>query len=164
MDQRIYLCLSSHGVRRAKEQMYIKEAFDTNWVVPLGPNVNGFEKDLEEFVGEGKHVVALSAGTAAVHLALLACGVKPGMRCWYRALHSVPRIASDHLFGATPVFVDSEVDTWNMDPVLLEEAIKDRIEKTENTESRLVPWWPYMGCLIRWMRLWRSLIGMGFRS
>ena len=98
-------------MRRGKEQMYIKEAFDTNWVVPLGPNVNGFEKDLEEFVGEGKHVVALSAGTAAVHLALLACGVKRGMRCWYRALPSVlPRIRS-LIWGATPVFVDSEVDT-----------------------------------------------------
>lgn len=75
MNKRIYLCLAHMS---GKEQMYIKEAFDTNWVVPLGPNVNGFEKDLEEFVGEGKHVVALSAGTAAVHLALLACGVKPG--------------------------------------------------------------------------------------
>ena len=75
MNKRIYLCLAHMS---GKEQLYIKEAFDTNWVVPLGPNVNGFEKDLEEFVGEGKHVVALSAGTAAVHLALLACGVKPG--------------------------------------------------------------------------------------
>ena len=75
MNKRIYLCLAHMS---GKEQMYIKEAFDTNWVVPLGPNVNGFEKDLEEFVGEDKHVVALSAGTAAVHLALLACGVKPG--------------------------------------------------------------------------------------
>ena len=65
MNKRIYLCLAHMS---GKEQMYIKEAFDTNWVVPLGPNVNGFEKDLEEFVGEGKHVVALSAGTAAVHL------------------------------------------------------------------------------------------------
>ena len=72
-------------------------------------------------------------------------------------------LASDHLFGATPVFVDSEVDTWNMDPVLLEEAIKDRIEKTGKTPKAMYRW-PYMGCLIRWMRLWRSLIGMGFRS
>ena len=70
MNKRIYLCLAHMS---GKEQMYIKEAFDTNWVVPLGPNMNGFEKDLEEFVGEGKLVVALSAGTAAVHLALLAC-------------------------------------------------------------------------------------------
>ena len=75
MNKRNLSLPCSHERQRT---MYIKEAFDTNWVVPLGPNVNGFEKDLEEFVGEGKHVVALSAGTAAVHLALLACGVKPG--------------------------------------------------------------------------------------
>ena len=92
MNKRIYLCLAHMG---GKEQMYIKEAFDTNWVVPLGPNVNGFEKDLEDFVGEDKRVVALSAGTAAVHLALIACGVKRGWRYWCRALLSVhPRIRS----------------------------------------------------------------------
>ena len=76
-DKRIYLCLA-HMSEAGLEQKYIKEAFDTNWVVPLGPNVNGFEKDLESFVGEDKRVVALSAGTAAVHLALIACGVGPG--------------------------------------------------------------------------------------
>ena len=106
-----------------KEQMYIKEAFDTNWVVPLGPNVNGFEKDLETFVGEDKRVVVLSAGTAAVHLALLACGVGAGDEV---LVQSFTFCASSHpitYLGATPVFVDSEVDTWNMDPVLLEEAI-----------------------------------------
>ena len=111
MNKRIYLCLAHMS---GKEQMYIKEAFDTNWVVPLGPNVNGFEKDLEEFVGEGKHVVALSAGTAAVHLALLACGVKPGDEV---LVQSFTFCASSHpitYLGATPVFVDSEVDTWNM--------------------------------------------------
>lgn len=106
MNKRIYLCLAHMS---GKEQMYIKEAFDTNWVVPLGPNVNGFEKDLEEFVGEGKHVVALSAGTAAVHLALLACGVKPGDEV---LVQSFTFCASSHpitYLGATPVFVDSEV-------------------------------------------------------
>ena len=136
MNKRIYLCLAHMS---GKEQMYIKEAFDTNWVVPLGPNVNGFEKDLEEFVGEGKHVVALSAGTAAVHLALLACGVKPGDEV---LVQSFTFCASSHpimYLGATPVFVDSEVDTWNMDPVLLEEAIKDRIEKTGKTPKVIVP-------------------------
>ena len=136
MNKRIYLCLAHMS---GKEQMYIKEAFDTNWVVPLGPNVNGFEKDLEEFVGEGKHVVALSAGTAAVHLALLACGVKPGDEV---LVQSFTFCASSHpitYLGATPVFVDSEVDTWNMDPVLLEEAIKDRIEKTGKTPKAIVP-------------------------
>ena len=136
MNKRIYLCLAHMS---GKEQMYIKEAFDTNWVVPLGPNVNGFEKDLEEFVGEGKHVVALSAGTAAVHLALLACGVKPGDEV---LVQSFTFCASSHpitYLGATPVFVDSEVDTWDMDPVLLEEAIKDRIEKTGKTPKAIVP-------------------------
>ena len=136
MNKRIYLCLAHMS---GKEQMYIKEAFDTNWVVPLGPNVNGFEKDLEEFVGEDKHVVALSAGTAAVHLALLACGVKPGDEV---LVQSFTFCASSHpitYLGATPVFVDSEVDTWNMDPALLEEAIKDRIEKTGKTPKAIVP-------------------------
>ena len=75
--KRIYLCLA-HMSEDGVEQKYVKEAFDTNWVVPLGPNVNGFEKDLEEFVGQNKRVVALSAGTAAVHLSLLACGVGRG--------------------------------------------------------------------------------------
>ena len=74
MDKTIYLCLA-HMSEEGIEQKYVKEAFDTNWVVPLGPNVNAFEEDLKRFVGEGKEVVALSAGTAAVHLALLACGV-----------------------------------------------------------------------------------------
>lgn len=136
MNKRIYLCLAHMS---SKEQTYIKEAFDTNWVVPLGPNVNGFEKDLETFVGEDKRVVALSAGTAAVHLALLACGVKPGDEV---LVQSFTFCASSHpitYLGATPVFVDSEVDTWNMDPVLLEEAIKDRIEKTGKTPKAIVP-------------------------
>ena len=77
MNKRIYLCLA-HMSESGLEQQYIREAFETNWVVPLGPNVNGFEQDLERFVGEDRRVVALSSGTAAVHLALIACGVKPG--------------------------------------------------------------------------------------
>ena len=119
--------------------MYIKEAFDTNWVVPLGPNVNGFEKDLEDFVGEDKRVVALSAGTAAVHLALIACGVKPGDEV---LVQSFTFCASSHpitYLGATPVFVDSEPYTWNMDPELLEEAIKDRIRKTGKKPKAIIP-------------------------
>lgn len=121
------------------EQKYVKEAFDTNWVVPLGPNVNGFEKDLEEFVGEGKRVVALSAGTAAVHLGLLNCGVKPGDEV---IVQSFTFCASSHpitYLGATPVFVDSEKETWNMDPELMEVAIKDRIAKTGKTPKAIVP-------------------------
>ena len=136
MNKRIYLCLAHMS---GKEQTYIKEAFDTNWVVPLGPNVNGFEKDLEEFVGEDKRVVALSAGTAAVHLALIACGVKPRDEV---LVQNFTFCASSHpisYLGATPVFVDSEPLTWNMDPVLLEEAIKDRIRKTGKKPKAIIP-------------------------
>ena len=136
--KRIYLCLA-HMSDEGLEQKYIKEAFDTNWVVPLGPNVNGFEKDLEEFVGENKRVVALSAGTAAVHLGLLAAGVKAGDEV---IVQSFTFCASSHpitYLGATPVFVDSEMDSWNMDPELLEEAIKDRIAKTGKKPAAIVP-------------------------
>lgn len=125
------------------EQKFIQEAFDTNWVVPLGPNVNGFEQDLKEYIGENKEVVALSAGTAAVHLALLACGVGPGDEV---LVQSFTFCASSHpitYLGATPVFVDSEKDTWNMDPVLLEEAIKDRIAKTGRKPRAIVPVYLY---------------------
>lgn len=136
--KRIYLCLA-HMSEDGAEQRYVKEAFDTNWVVPLGPNVNGFEKDLEEFVGEGKRVVALSAGTAAVHLGLLNCGVKPGDEV---IVQSFTFCASSHpitYLGATPVFVDSEEETWNMDPELMEVAIKDRIAKTGKVPKAIVP-------------------------
>ena len=136
--KRIYLCLA-HMSEEGWEQKYIKEAFDTNWVVPLGPNVNGFEKDLEAFVGESKRVVALSSGTAAVHLGLLAAGVKPGDEV---LVQSFTFCASTHpitYLGATPVMIDSEPDTWNMDPDLLEEAIKDRIAKTGKKPAAIVP-------------------------
>ena len=149
--KRIYLCLA-HMSDEGLEQKYIKEAFDTNWVVPLGPNVNGFEKNLEDFVngltpnpspkGEGnlhKRVVALSSGTAAVHLALLNCGVKPGDEV---IVQSFTFCASSHpitYLGAIPVFVDSEKDSWNMDPELMEEAIKDRIAKTGKKPKAIVP-------------------------
>lgn len=133
---RILLCLCHLS---GKEQKFVNEAFDTNWVVPLGPNVNGFEKDLEEFVGQNKRVVALSSGTAAVHLALLNCGVGPGDEV---CVQSFTFCASSHpitYLGATPVFIDSEKDTWNMDPELLEEAIKDRIAKTGKKPKAIVP-------------------------
>ena len=138
MAKRICLCLA-HMSEAGLEQKYIQEAFDTNWVVPLGPNVNGFEKDLEDFVGENKRVVALSAGTAAVHLGLIGCGVGPGDEV---LVQSFTFCASSHpvtYLGATPVFVDSEPDTWNMDPDLLEEAIKDRIAKTGKKPKAIVP-------------------------
>ncbi len=141
MDQkRIYLCLAHMS---GNEMKYIQEAFDTNWVVPLGPNVNGFEADLKAFAGENKEVVALSAGTAAVHLALLACGVKPGDEV---LVQTFTFCASSHpvtYLGATPVFVDSEPDTWNMDPQLLETAIKDRMEKTGRKPKAIVPVYLY---------------------
>ena len=144
--KRIYLCLA-HMSEDGMEQRYVKEAFDTNWVVPLGPNVNGFEKDLEEFVNSNddanlnlnKRVVALSAGTAAVHLGLLNCGVKPGDEV---IVQSFTFCASTHpvtYLGATPVLVDSEPDTWNIDPELLEEAIKDRKAKTGKYPKAIVP-------------------------
>ena len=151
--KRIYLCLA-HMSDDGAEQRYVKEAFDTNWVVPLGPNVNGFEKDLEDFVngvGENhesctmnrepltKRVVALSAGTAAVHLGLLNCGVKPGDEV---IVQSFTFCASTHpvtYLGATPVLVDSEPDTWNIDPELLEKAIIDRKAKTGKYPAAIVP-------------------------
>ena len=145
--KRIYLCLA-HMSDAGLEQKYIQEAFDTNWVVPLGPNVNGFEKDLEEFVNSktsiqdsklDKRVVALSAGTAAVHLALLACGVGPGDEV---IVQSFTFCASSHpitYLGAKPIFVDSEKDSWNIDTELMEEAIKDRIAKTGRKPKAIVP-------------------------
>ena len=144
--KRIYLCLA-HMSDAGLEQKYIKEAFDTNWVVPLGPNVNGFEHDLEEFVNENqneneklaKRVVALSSGTAAVHLALIAAGVKAGDEV---IVQSFTFCASSHpitYLGAKPVFVDSEKDSWNMDPDLMEEAIKDRIAKTGKKPAAIIP-------------------------
>ena len=155
--KRIYLCLA-HMSEAGLEQRYIKEAFDTNWVVPLGPNVNGFEKDLEQFVNDSKkleevrgsykklddntltkRVVALSSGTAAVHLGLLNCGVMPGDEV---IVQSFTFCASTHpvtYLGATPVLVDSEPDTWNIDPELLEEAIVDRKEKTGKYPKAVVP-------------------------
>ncbi len=142
MQNRIYLCLA-HMSESGAEQKYVKEAFDTNWVVPLGPNVNAFEVDLEHFVGQDKHVVALSSGTAAVHLSLIACGVQPGDEV---IVQSFTFCASSHpitYLGATPVFVDSEKDSWNMDPQLLETAIKDRIAKTGKKPKAIVPVYLY---------------------
>ncbi len=138
MTNRIYLCLA-HMSEDGLEQKYIQEAFDTNWVVPLGPNVNGFEEDLRHYVGEGKEVVALSSGTAAVHLSLIAAGVNPGDEV---VVQSFTFCASSHPISylrATPVFVDSEKDTWNMDPDLMETAIKDRIAKTGKKPKAIVP-------------------------
>lgn len=141
----IYLCLA-HMSEEGWEQKYVKEAFDTNWVVPMGPNVNAFEQDLQNFVNHhadgselDRKVVCLSAGTAAVHLALIGCGVKAGDEV---LVQSFTFCASSHpitYLGAKPVFVGSEKETWNMDPELLEKAIIDRKEKTGKYPKAIVP-------------------------
>ncbi|MBQ5844136.1 MAG: aminotransferase class I/II-fold pyridoxal phosphate-dependent enzyme [Alistipes sp.] len=140
MSKRIYLCLAHMS---GEEQKFIQEAFDTNWVVPLGPNVNGFEADLETFVGQNKKVVALSAGTAAVHLALIACGVCAGDEVIVQTFTFCASSNPITYLGATPIFVDSEEDTWNMDPQLLEQAIVDRIAKTGRKPKAIVPVYLY---------------------
>lgn len=134
----IYLCLA-HMSEQGLEQQYIQEAFDTNWVVPLGPNVNGFEQDLEQFVGEGKKVVALSSGTAAVHLALIGCGVGAGDEVCVQSFTFCASSNPVKYVGATPVFIDSEPNTWNMDPALLEQAILDRKNKTGKYPKAIIP-------------------------
>ena len=136
MDQRIYLCLAHMS---GKEQDFIKEAFDTNWVVPLGPNVNAFEEELKHFVGQNKEVVALSAGTAAIHLALIQLGVQAGDEVICQSFTFCASANPVNYQGATPVFVDSEEDTWNMSPTLLEEAVRDRITKTGKKPKAIIP-------------------------
>lgn len=136
MNDRIWLSLAHMGGR---EQDFIKEAFDTNWVVPLGPNVDGFEKDLAAYEGENKYIVALSAGTAALHLGLVLLGVERDDEVICQSF-TFSASANPIIYqGAKPVFVDSEEDTWNMDPELLEEAIKDRISKTGKKPKAIIP-------------------------
>ena len=152
MKNRIYLCLA-HMSEAGLEQKYIQEAFDTNWVVPLGPNVDGFEKDLEVFVNSmvetkgiaslqpmplQKHVVALSSCTAALHLALLLLGVGKDDEVLSQSLSFCASSNPITYCGAKPVFVDSEPDTWNMDPVLLEKAIQDRIAITGRKPKAII--------------------------
>ncbi len=136
MNKKIWLSLAHMSGR---EQDFIKEAFDTNWVVPLGPNVNGFEADLEKYIGENKHVVALSAGTAALHLALVMLGVKAGDEVICQSFTFAASANPITYLGATPVFVDSELDTWNMDPQLLEQAILDRKAVTGKYPKAIIP-------------------------
>ena len=142
----IYLCLA-HMSEDGIEQKYVKEAFDTNWVVPMGPNVNAFETDLANMANSkldgseplDRTVVCLSAGTAAVHLALIGCGVGYGDEV---LVQSFTFCASSHpitYLGAKPVFVGSEKDTWNMDPELLEKAIVDRKALTGNYPKAIIP-------------------------
>jgi dTDP-4-amino-4,6-dideoxygalactose transaminase len=135
-NKRIWLSLAHMG---GQEQRFIQEAFDTNWVVPLGPNVNGFENDLEKFLDEDKHVVALSAGTAAIHLGLIQLGVGPGDEVICQSFTFAASANPIKYLGATPVFVDSEPDTWNMCPGHLHDAIEDRIAKTGKKPKAIIP-------------------------
>ena len=143
---RIYLCLAHMS---GEEQKYIQEAFDTNWVVPLGPNVNAFEEELANFAnqrdGESlqKQVVALSAGTAAIHLGLIMLGVEKGDEVICQSFTFAASANPVVYQGATPVFVDSEPGTYNMSPELLEEAIKDRIAKTGKKPKAIIPVYLY---------------------
>lgn len=150
MNSKIYLSLAHMS---GCEQDFIKQAFDTNWVVPLGPNVDAFEKSLEQFLIENsdncqlsivncqlnRSVVALSSGTAALHLGLVQLGVKPGDEVICQSFTFAASANPIAYQGATPVFVDSEADTWNMSPVLLEEAIKDRFRKTGKYPKAIIP-------------------------
>ncbi len=133
--KKILLCLAHMS---GNEQKFIQEAFDTNWVVPLGPNVNAFEENLETFLGEDRHVAALSAGTAAIHLGLVMLGVGKGDEVICQSFTFSASANPIVYQGATPVFVDSEPETWNMSPALLDEAIRDRIEKIGRKPKAIV--------------------------
>jgi dTDP-4-amino-4,6-dideoxygalactose transaminase len=132
MNDKIWLS-SPH--MSGKEQFYIKQAFDANWVAPLGPNVNGFESDIENYLSEDLHVAALASGTAALHLSLIILGVAAGdeVICQTKTFSAS---ANPIVYqGATPIFVDSEADTWNICPEQLERAIKDRIAKGKKPKA-----------------------------
>lgn len=120
------------------EQKYVQEAFDTNWVAPLGPNVNGFEKDLEEYVGENSKVACLASGTSALHLALILAGVRNGDEVLCQSM-TFSASANPIIYqGAMPVFVDSEEDTWDMCPKALEKAIKEGVTKGKKPKAIIV--------------------------
>lgn len=135
-NKRIWLSLAHMG---GEEQNYIQQAFDSNWVVPLGPNVDGFEKDLQYFLHEDKHLIALSSGTAALHLALLQLGVGAGDEVICQSFTFSASANPIAYLHATPVFIDSEPGTWNMDPVLMEEAIRDCQAKTGKLPKAIIP-------------------------
>ena len=122
-EEKIWLSSPHMG---GNEQSYIQQAFDENWIAPLGPNVKGFEKDLENYLETDCKVAALASGTAALHLALIKCGVTAGDEVICQSFTFAASANPIMYQGATPVFVDSEVDTWNMCPVALEEALADR--------------------------------------
>jgi len=134
MSNKIYLSSPHMG---GEELNNIKEAFDTNWIAPLGPHVNNFEKEMAEYLGVS-HAAALSAGTAAIHLALILLGVKAGDEVICQSFTFSASANPIAYQQATPVFVDSETETWNMDPELLENAIKDRIAKGKKPKAVIV--------------------------
>lgn len=136
MNKRIWLSLAHMG---GQEQRFIQEAFDTNWVVPLGPNVDGFEKDLKVFLKQERHIVALSAGTAAIHLGLIQLGVGPGDEVICQSFTFSASANPIKYLGADPVFVDSEPDTWNMSPHFLRKAIEARIAQTGKKPKAIIP-------------------------
>ncbi|WP_370226866.1 DegT/DnrJ/EryC1/StrS family aminotransferase [Mesoflavibacter sp.] len=120
------------------EQNYVQEAFDTNWIAPLGPNVTGFENDLENYLNNDKYVACLSSGTAAIHLALLQLGVKRDDEVICQTFTFCGSANPITYLGAKPIFVDSEEQTWNMSPDYLEEAIKDRIAKGKTPKAIII--------------------------
>ena len=136
-NKHIYLCLAKMS-DTGMEQKYIQEAFDTNWVVPLGPNVNGFERDIEEYLRDKRKVVALSSCTAALHLALMLLGVGRDDEVMCQDLSFIASSNPVTYCGAKPVFIDSDPDTWNMDPELLEKAINDRMSVTGRKPKAII--------------------------
>ncbi|QQV03390.1 MULTISPECIES: aminotransferase class I/II-fold pyridoxal phosphate-dependent enzyme [Chryseobacterium] len=135
MSSKIWLSSPHMG---GNEQKYVNEAFEANWVAPLGPNVDGFEKDIEIFLNENVKVAALSAGTAALHLALIECDVKHGDEVICQSMTFSASANPIAYCGATPVFIDSEKNTWNMCPVALKEAVEDRISKGKKPKAIIV--------------------------
>ncbi len=135
MPNKIWLSSPHMGTA---EREFVKQAFDTNWIAPFGPAIDGFEKDLESYLGNDVHVAALSSGTAAIHLSLLILGVKAGDEVICQSLTFVATANPIRYVGATPVFIDSEMDTYNMCPYHLEKAIKDRIAKGKKPKAILV--------------------------
>lgn len=132
MNEKIYLSSPHMG---GTEQDYVQEAFASNWIAPLGPNVAGFEKSLESYLQEGSYVAALSSGTAAIHLSLILLGVQRGDEVICQSMTFSASANPIAYLGATPVFVDSESQTWNLCPYRLEEAIKDRIAKGKKPKA-----------------------------
>jgi dTDP-4-amino-4,6-dideoxygalactose transaminase len=132
LNNRIYLSLAHMG---GQEQKFIREAFDTNWIVPLGPNVDAFEKDLETFLDTDCHVVALNSGTAALHLGLILMGIQSGDEVLCQSFTFSASCNPICYQEATPIFIDSEKDSWNMSPVFLEEAIRDRMRKGKKPKA-----------------------------